>query len=96
VREIRYDRLDVTGQVEGADGFDRVVIYVGKREVHVPRPPEGAVVMRSYVDLVERAFDSLGPGELDAFWRSTDTPPVDVVEATLVRDEIPPGNPRDW
>jgi cation transport regulator ChaC len=96
VREIRYDRLDVTGQVEGADGFDRVVIYVGKREVHVPRPPEGAVVMRSYVDLVEHAFDALGPGELEAFWRSTDTPPVDVVEATLVRDEIPPGNPRDW
>ena len=96
LREMRYDRLDVTDQVEGASGFDRVVTYVGKPEVHFPRPPDGAVVMRSYVEVVERAFDALGPGELDAFWRSTDRPPVEVVEAVLVRDEIPPGNPRDW
>ena len=96
LREIRYDRTDVTDRVEGGDGFDRVVTYVGKREVHVPRPPEGAVVMRSYIDVVERAFGALGASELDAFWRSTDKPPVEVVEAVLVRDEIPPGNPRDW
>jgi hypothetical protein len=96
LREIRYDRADVTGQIEGADDFELVVTYVGKAQQRVPRPPEGAVIMRSYVETVERAFDRLGSGELDTFWRSTDSPPVEVVDATLVRDEIPPGNPRDW
>ena len=96
VRELRYDRAEVTERVDGAGVFDRVVTYVGKPEQHVPRPPEGAVVMRSYVETVERAFDALGPGELELFWRSTDPPPVEVVEAVLVRDRIPPGNPREW
>jgi hypothetical protein len=96
LREMRYDRMDVTGQIGEGAGFDLVVAYAAKPEQYAPRPPDGAVIMRAYVETVERAFDALGPGELDAFWRSTDPPPVEVVEAVLVSDRIPPGNPRAW
>jgi hypothetical protein len=52
--------------------------------------------MRSYLETVERAFAALGDGQLEAFRRSTGPPPVAVVDAVLVRDRIPPGNPRRW
>lgn len=96
LREMRYDRVEVTGEAEGGEDFGLVVTYVTKPEHFAPRPPEGAIVMRSYLETVERAFAALGDGQLEAFRRSTGPPPVDVVEAVLVRDEIPPGNPRDW
>jgi cation transport regulator ChaC len=96
LREMRYDRMDVTRQIGEEAGFDRVVAYAAKPEQYAPRPPDGAVIMRAYVETVERAFDALGPGELEVFRRSTGPPPVEVVEAVLVSDRIPPGNPRTW
>jgi hypothetical protein len=53
-------------------------------------------VLASYLRACERAFDELGPDELEAFARSTEPVPVPVVEARLVRDRIPEGNPRAW
>ena len=44
----------------------------------------------------EAAFGTLGADQLDLFHETTGPPPVEVVEAVLVRDEIPIGNPRDW
>jgi hypothetical protein len=54
------------------------------------------VILASYLRTVESAFERLGDGQLERFRRSTGPPPVDAVEATLVRDRIPAGNPRDW
>ena len=54
------------------------------------------IVIATYLAAVEAAFDALGPGQLDLFRETTGPPPVEVVEATLVRDRIPPGNPRAW
>ena len=96
LREIRYDRIDVTGSVAGAGGFDRVVSYTAKRSHHSPEPPDGAVVFGTYVRAVEAAFAALGRGELDAYLDTTPTPPVRLVEPLLMRDRIPPGNPRAW
>lgn len=95
VREVRYHRADVTAAFADR-GFGLVVAYTARPENFAPAPPERAVVIATYVRAVEAAFDELGPGELEEFRRTTGPPPVPVVEAKLVRDQIPPGNPRAW
>jgi hypothetical protein len=98
IRELRYDRVEVTGDVASDAGasFDRVFTFVAKPQNRAPRPPPGAVILASYARAVEAAFDSLGPGQLELFHRTTGPYPVEVVEAVLVRDRIPTGNPREW
>jgi hypothetical protein len=97
VREIRYDRVDVTEALAPLPGgIDRVVTYTAKPERFVAAPPPDSVVLAGYLQAVEAAFDELGPGELDAFRRTTGPPPAPVVEGVLIRDEIPVGNPRGW
>jgi len=98
-REIRYRRVDVTGAVRpeaAAADFARIVGFTAKPENFAPAPPAGAVVLASYLRAVEAAFGELGPEELKLFRETTGAPPVEVIEAVLVRDAIPPGNPRDW
>jgi cation transport regulator ChaC len=97
MREMRYDRIEVTDDVEGADEeFGRVIAYTAKAHHHAPEPPAGAVVVAAYVQTVEEAFAELGPAELAAYRASTDPPPVEPMEVALVADEIPEGNPRRW
>ena len=100
VREIRYDRVEVGEQIELAGGgeppFGSVVVYRGKRERFCAEPPPGAVIMASYLRAVEEGFAVLGPDELEVFRATTGPPPVETIEARLVRDLIPPGNPREW
>jgi len=99
LREVRYDRVDVTAYVEdrGTRPFDRVFAFTAKPGHHAPEPPPGAVIVAGYVRTVEAAFAALGAGHLEEF-RETSEPPagVPIVEVRLVRDEIPEGNPRDW
>jgi hypothetical protein len=92
VRELRYDRLEV----DPMEGFDRVFTYRAKRANRATEPPRGAVVIGAYVRRVERAFEELGPGQLRLYRETTGPPPVEVIEAVLFRDRIPPGNPREW
>lgn len=94
IREIRYDRTDVTDEA-GSD-FDRVVTFIAKPENFAPTPPAGAVVLAAYVRAVEGAFGTLGADQLELFRETTGAIPVEVIEAVLVHDEIPQGNPRDW
>ena len=98
VREMRYDRVDVTDALEPAvrGGFDRVFTFMAKPENFAPSPPADAVILATYSLAVETAFEALGPTELGAFLETTGPYPVDVIEATLVRGRIPLGNPRDW
>ena len=99
VREVRYDRVDVTAAISpSADelGFDRVIAYTAKPERFSAEPPEGAVILRTYLETVEAAFAERGDGELARFRETTGPPPVEVIDAVLVRDEIPEGNPRAW
>jgi hypothetical protein len=95
IREIRYDRADVTGSIEGEDLPDRIVTYTAKEFHFAPEPPEDAVILDTYASAVEKGFGALGPGELEHYLASTPYP-VERVEATLVVDRIPAGNPRDW
>jgi cation transport regulator ChaC len=100
LRELRYDRIDVTEATRSLDGaligFDQVIAYTAKPEHYAPAPPEGAVVMAPYIRTVEAAFAELGADHLDRYRQTTDPPPVEAIEPTLVRDEIPSGNPRAW
>ncbi len=96
VREMRYDRTEVTGLVDGEDLPERIVTYKAKRRHFSPEPPPGAIIIANYVRTVEAAFDALGPGELDRYLATTGEYPVERVEATLVIDRIPEGNPRAW
>jgi hypothetical protein len=92
VREMRYDRIEVPAMAR----FDRVFTYRAKRANRSPQPPPGAVVIAAYLDQVEAAFAALGEDQLRLYRETTGPPPVDVVDAVLVRDRIPPGNPREW
>jgi len=98
LREIRYDRIDVTDSAaaEAAATFDRVVTFTAKPENFAPTLPPGAVILAAYLRAVQAAFGTLGADQLNLFHETTGPPPVEVVEAVLVRDEIPSGNPRDW
>ena len=98
VREIRYDRVEVTAEiaVDGPLDFGRVVTFTAKSSNYAPAPPPGAIILASYARAVEAAFESLGPSQLELFHATTDPRPVEIVEGVLVRDRIPAGNPREW
>jgi hypothetical protein len=98
IREIRYDAVEVTAEIasEAAIPFDRVFTFTAKPENLYPTPPPGAVILATYARAVEAAFRSMGAGQLDLFRETTGPYPVEVVDAALVRDRIPAGNPRDW
>jgi cation transport regulator ChaC len=96
VRELRYDRVEVTGRLSGADQFDRIVTYTARPEHFAAQPPEGTVAMAPYLRFIEVAFRALGDEQWELFLETTGPPPVETIEPVLVRDEIPPGNPRDW
>jgi hypothetical protein len=96
LREMRYDRVEVTEAFDGLPDETTVFAYTAKPRQHAPEPPEGAVVIASYVAAVEGAFAALGNGELELYRETTERPPVPVIDAELVRDHIPDGNPRDW
>lgn len=100
VRELRYDRVEVDPGSFGTKiahaSFDRVLTYTAKARNFAPDPPRGAVILRSYANAVEEAFAGLGPDEPAAYRKSTGPLPAEVVDAHLVEDRIPPGNPRGW
>jgi hypothetical protein len=97
LRELRYDRIDVTTAVDPLPpGFDRVFAYTAKPERYAPVAPPDAVVIAAYARAVEQAFAALGRRELERYRRTTKPSPAPVVEATLVHDRIPAGNPRRW
>lgn len=97
-REVRYERVEVTADIRTAApaGVDAVFAFVAKPESFAAHPPARAVVLASYLRACETAFEELGPDELATFGRTTEPVAAPVVEARLVRDEIPEGNPRTW
>jgi cation transport regulator ChaC len=97
LRELRYDRVEVTGEVVTAsDQPGRAFTYVAKKEHYAATPPEGSVILAQYARAVEGAFAVLGDDQLELFRATTEPYPVELVEGVLIRNQIPPGNPRDW
>lgn len=98
VREIRYDPVDVTGQLAGdaARVCGPAITFTAKPENHAEALPPGAVILASYARAVQAAFRALGQEQLELFRETTGPKPVEVVEGVLVRGRIPAGNPRGW
>lgn len=96
LREMRYQRVDVTAAIDDAAGFDQVIAYTARPQHFAPDPPADAVRMAPYLRALEAAFGTLGEGQWELFERTTEPHPGETIEPVLVRDEIPPGNPRDW
>jgi cation transport regulator ChaC len=94
-RELRYDRVEVAVPSQ-ASRFDAIFAYTAKPAHFAPEPPPGAIIVAAYARTVEHAFAALGSAELETFRSTTGLLPVDLVDAILVRDRIPPGNPREW
>ena len=63
VREIRYDRVDVTDALaaEAAAASTASFTFTAKPENFAPTPPPGAVILAAYARAVEAAFEHLGP-----------------------------------
>lgn len=99
-RELRYDRVEVTEMVRARSlpvgrGL-RVYAYVAKPEHLAVRLPRRAVILASYLAAVQTAFEGLGPRELATYRQTTGSPPVQVIQARLVRGRVLDGNPRAW
>ena len=96
-REVRYDRVDVSASVIAAGAeFDRVFAFTAKAAHFAAETPPDAIIIASYVRACEAAFGELGPEAWEDFLASTGEFPAPVVDARLVVDEIPEGNPRAW
>jgi cation transport regulator ChaC len=99
LREIRYDRHEVTGSIAAeadAPAFDLILTYVAKPDHLAVEPPTGAVILRSYAVAVESAFEGFGPGHGEEYRRTTLPYPVELIDGSLIHDRIPFGNPREW
>jgi cation transport regulator ChaC len=97
LRELRYLAVDVTAMVDVSGELPkRVFVFTARPEHHAPDAPDGAVILATYARALEAAFTALGEGELERFRETTGPYPVERVEATLVEDAIPEGNPRAW
>lgn len=92
-RERQYRRIDVRAAIDPAPGGP-VWAYVGREEGRA-RVREGrragcgrpVVIQRSYLEVVERAFEALGAAAV-AGYRATTEPPPFPVEA-LARVDLP-------
>lgn len=97
IREIRYDRVEVTDLIEGDHDLpERIITYTAKSDHFAPEPPADSVILSTYANAIEQAYDALGDDELGVYRATTGPYPVERVEATLVIDHIPKGNPRAW
>ncbi len=54
IREIRYDRVEVTGSVEGSELPERIVTYTAKEFHFAPEPPEDSIILATYAAAVEQ------------------------------------------
>ena len=54
------------------------------------------MILTSYARTIEAAFDGVSEDEGELYRRTTLPYPAPLIEGTLVADQIPPGNPREW
>ena len=98
LRELRYDRVDVTGDVRAgeADAFEAVFTYTAKPENFAPIPRRAPSCSRPICGPARPRSRSWARTSWSCSGAARTRCPVPVVEARLVRDEIPEGNPRAW
>ncbi|MGH2981137.1 MAG: gamma-glutamylcyclotransferase family protein, partial [Solirubrobacterales bacterium] len=80
VRELRYDRIDVSEAFNERSGFDSVFAYTARAGHFAARPPAEAVRMAPYLRVLEGAFTALGEGEWELFLQTTEDHPGETIE----------------
>lgn len=88
-RERHYDRIEVTNLIGAAYELDAPVItYVPRAEAircyESARDRGVAAIEQRYWDLVDGAFEALGPGERDQYHATTPAPDVPIIEMIRV------------
>lgn len=91
VREIRYRR-----EALATESGLSVITYVGNHHNTATVTPAGALILSTYLEVVEAGFEALGAGELDRFKATTGRPPVPVIAGRLVRHDGHPASPSQW
>jgi hypothetical protein len=90
LRERRYERVEVSAAFEPALGAT-VFAYLGRPDARERAGPDASdapiVISDEYLERVRRAFDSLGPGALAEFDRTTEPPPF----PTRALEQVLPG-----
>jgi len=85
-RERNYERVDVTGEIDGATGT--VWAYVGspqgRARLRDARARGHAVISRDYLEDVSSRFAALGAEQLEVFERSTDPVGLEVWDLVCV------------
>lgn len=98
-REVRYDRVEVSRDFADAGietDFEEIYAFTAKPGHVASEPPANAIIVAAYVAACRAAFDELGEGEWTRFEATSGPYPAPITDARLVRDAIPPGNPRAW
>ena len=90
-RESIYDRVDVTSQLRGATVHGGAAwAYQGKPEfvADPPASPEHGAVRRTYVDILDAGFRSMGPEFERQYASSTDPVPRSIVIDDVRRADV--------
>jgi cation transport regulator ChaC len=78
-RELGYDRVNITGELQGVNVVGGpAYVYVGRPEVLLrsPRGPDFAAIRKTYLEIVDKGLNRLGPDFRSAYDASTDPPPA--------------------
>lgn len=81
-REVHYDLVDVTKQVE-TGGYDKVYSFTAKPQF-TDTNAKDIVIPASYKNLVEDGFRGLGPAELDQYQKTTNPSVYEFAEAKFI------------
>lgn len=81
-REIHYDLVDVTKQIE-TGGYDKVYSFTSKPQF-TDTNAKDVIIPASYKNLVEDGFRDLGPAELDQYQKTTNPSVYEFAEAKFI------------
>lgn len=94
-REWIYDAVPVTADLQGVhiEGGD-ALMYVGKpeHEVDTPTSPRDTALRSSYLRMLDRVLDGVGPS-VSAEWKRTTDP---VPEHLVIDDALDESRPDPW
>lgn len=72
-REVHYSVVDVTDSIEDGSEYDKIYSFTAKPQF-TDNENSGVIIPKSYVDLVEEAFKTLGDNQIETYLKTTFTP----------------------
>lgn len=79
-REINYDRIDVTDNLDAIPDGITVYTYIGNKRYKTALVPlSECVIIKEYIEIVESGVNNLCEADRDEFWKSTIRTDIDIV-----------------